>query len=150
MKIALFPGSFDPVTKGHEDIIKRALLLFDKIYLAIGVNCSKEPLFPLETRKTWLLQCFGSESRIEICTYEGLTVDLCKNVNAQFIIRGIRNANDFQFEKDIAQANKQVAPGIETVFFATAPEFSHINSTIVRDIYSNHGDYKQFIPDKLK
>ena len=150
MKIALFPGSFDPVTKGHEDIIKRALLLFDKIYLAIGVNCNKAPLFPLEIRKGWLHQCFGNESKIEICTYKGLTVDLCKDLNAQFIIRGIRNADDFQFEKDIAQANRQLSPDIETIFLATAPEFSHINSTIVRDIYTNHGDYKQFMPDILK
>ena len=150
MKIALFPGSFDPVTKGHEDIVNRALLLFDKIYIAIGKNCNKTPLFPLEIRKEWLVKCFGNESRIEICSYEGLTVDFCKKINAQFIIRGIRNIEDFQFEKDIAQANRQLSPDIETVFLATAPEYSYINSGMVRDIYANNGDYKQFLPDRLK
>ena len=149
MKTSVFPGSFDPITKGHEDIIKRAALLFDKVYVAIGVNGSKKSLFSLEQRINWLKQCFTNNDHIEILTYEGLTVELCKKMNVSFIIRGIRNETDFRYENDIAQINRQLHPNIETVFFATAPELANVSSTIIRDIYLNHGNYKQFMPDIL-
>ena len=149
MKTSIFPGSFDPITKGHEDIIRRAALLFDKVYVAIGVNSNKKSLFSLEQRMNWLKQCFADNDHVEILTYEGLTVELCKKMNVSFIIRGIRNETDFRYENDIAQINRQLHPNIETVFFATAPELANVSSTIIRDIYLNHGNYKQFMPDIL-
>jgi len=149
MKTAVFPGSFDPVTKGHEDLIKRASPLFDKIYVAIGVNSAKKSLFSIEQRINWLKQCFAENDHIEILTYEGLTVSLCKKMDANFIIRGIRNEADFRYENDIAQTNRQLHPDIESVFFVTSPELANISSTIIRDIYLNHGNYKQFMPDIL-
>ncbi len=149
MKIAIFPGSFDPITKGHEDIVLRALPLFDKIMIAIGINSDKKSLFSLEQRMIWLKKCFQNEPKIEVRSYKGLTVDFCKEVDARFIIRGIRNSNDFRYEKDIAQTNRALAPRIETIFLATAPAFSAISSTIIRDIYLHQGDFKQFMPDTI-
>lgn len=150
MNIAVFPGSFDPVTKGHEDIIRRALPLFDRLHVAVGINSEKKSFFPIEERMAWLKECFCDEKKIEISAYEGLTIHFCRTVGARFMLRGIRNSADFRYEKDIAQTNRQMAPEIETIFLATAPQFAHISSGTIRDIYRNKGDYKQFMPDKLR
>lgn len=149
MKIAVFPGSFDPVTKGHEDIINRISPLFDKIYVAVGVNSNKKSFFPLEKRVQWLKECFVDNSVIEVATYDGLTIDFCREKEAHYIIRGVRNTQDFHFENDIAIVNKQLAPEIETLLLPTSPDLSYISSTVIREIYLNKGDYKKFMPDNI-
>lgn len=149
-KIAVYPGSFDPITKGHEDIIKRALPLFDKIIVAIGVNANKKYMFSLEERTNWIRQTFNFEDKVEVANYEGLTVNFCRNKNASFIIRGLRNAEDFQFESSIAQMNKELAPEVDTLFYVTSPELSAYSSTIVRDIVRNGGDVTKFIPNAIQ
>jgi pantetheine-phosphate adenylyltransferase len=149
-KIAIFPGSFDPITKGHEDIIKRALPLFDKVIVAIGVNSNKKYMFSLDERMQWIRQTFNFEDRIEVDHYEGLTVNYCRKVGASHIIRGVRNAEDFQFESSISQMNKELAPEVDTVFFVTSPELSAYSSTIVRDILRNGGDVTKFIPNSIQ
>lgn len=149
-KIAVYPGSFDPITKGHEDIIKRALPLFDKIVVAIGVNSNKTYMFSLEERMQWIRQTFNFEDRVQVANYEGLTVNFCRKVNATFIIRGLRNAEDFQFESSIAQMNKELAPEVDTMFFVASPEYSAYSSTIVRDIKRNGGDVTKFIPTSIQ
>lgn len=149
-KIAIFPGSFDPITKGHEDIIKRALPLFDKVIVAIGINANKKYMFPLEDRMKWIDDTFDFEDRIVVDHYEGLTVNYCRKISAGHIIRGVRNSEDFQFESSIAQMNKELAPEVDTVFFVTAPELSAYSSTIVRDIFRNGGDVTKFIPNSVK
>ncbi len=149
-KIAVFPGSFDPITKGHEDLIKRALPLFDKIFVAIGVNSDKKYMFTLEERKAWIRQTFAFEDKIEVATYEGLTINFCRSVGASHIIRGLRNAEDFQFEKSIAQMNRELAAEVDTVFFVTNPEYAAYSSTIVRDIHRNGGDVSKFIPNSIQ
>ncbi len=149
MKTALFPGSFDPITKGHQEIVKRSLLLFDEVFVAIANNSNKNSFFSLEKRKKWLIDCFENEKRVKILCYDGLTVDICKKLNINYIIRGVRNCTDFQYEQDLAQINKQLS-GIETIFLFSSPEFSNISSSIVRDIYKNKGDYEQFMPDNCK
>ena len=146
-KVALFPGSFDPITKGHEDIIKRALPLFDRIIVAIGVNATKKYMFSLEERAGWIKKTFEKESKIEVQTYEGLTVDYCKKVQARFILRGLRNPADFEFEKAIAQMNRDMTPEIETVFLLTRAQFAAISSSIVRDIIRNKGSVDPFVPE---
>ena len=146
MKTAVFPGSFDPFTIGHKNIVERALKLFDKVIIAIGVNSNKKPLFPVDERINAIKKCFSAEKNVEVESYEGLTVDFCKKKNANFIVRGIRNGSDFLFEQEIAQVNADLAPGIETVFLATAPELSYISSSVVRELYLNGGDYKRFLP----
>ena len=148
-KIALFPGSFDPITLGHTSIIKRALPLFDQIIIAIGVNSQKKSMFPMEKRKEWIENAFRSEPKISVESYTGLTVDFCKQKNAAFILRGLRNQQDFEFERSIAQMNKQLNPNIETVFLFTELEYAAINSSIVRDIVRNGGDVRKFIPDTV-
>ncbi|PKP18683.1 MAG: pantetheine-phosphate adenylyltransferase [Bacteroidetes bacterium HGW-Bacteroidetes-21] len=148
-KIAVFPGSFDPITKGHESIIKRAIPIFDKIIVAVGVNSEKAGYFAIEKRLKWINQVFKAESRIEVTTYSGLTVDFCKKVNARFILRGLRTSADFEFERAIAQTNKSMLPDVETVFMLTTPELTPINSTIVRDIIKNGGDASRFIPQGI-
>lgn len=148
-RIAIFPGSFDPITKGHENILHRALPLFDEIIVAIGKNSSKQNFFSLEQREAWIKQVFAKEPKVRVETYTGLTIEFCKKMNAQFILRGLRTSADFEFEKAIAQNNKVMAPGIETIFILPVPELSAINSTIVRDIIRNNGDASQFVPDGI-
>ena len=148
-RIAVFPGSFDPITRGHESIIRRALPLFDKMIVAIGENGEKRSFFPLERRLEWLHQIFGREPGIIIATYTGMTIDYCRRENAGFILRGLRTSADFEFERSIGQMNKLMHPDIETVFFLCAPEYASVSSSIVRDIIKNGGDVGQFVPDGI-
>ncbi|MEE9371590.1 MAG: pantetheine-phosphate adenylyltransferase [Saprospiraceae bacterium] len=147
MKIAVFPGSFDPITRGHIDLVKRACPLFDKIIVAVGVNSVKKTLFPLEARLEWLDRVYGKDQIVEIGHFEGLTVNYCKKMNAKYLIRGLRNASDFDYEKTISQLNNIIGDKIETVFLISQPEFSHISSTIVREIIKGAGDASSFIPE---
>jgi len=149
MKRAVFPGSFDPITLGHMDIILRGLTLFDELVLAIGVNANKKYMFNLEERKAFLEKCFRDEPRIKIDTYQGLTVDYCKKMDAEFILRGLRNPADFEFEKAIAHTNRKLEK-IETVFLLTSSGKSYISSSIVRDVIRNNGDYTQLVPDAVR
>ena len=149
MKKAVFPGSFDPLTLGHCDIINKSLDLFDEIVLAIGVNSTKENMFSLDQRKKFINDEFVDEEKIKILTYDGLTVDFCKTINADFIVRGLRNPADFEFEKTIAQTNKKLT-GIETVFFLTSPETAYISSSIVREIIANKGEYTKLVPKSVR
>ncbi|PJJ84550.1 pantetheine-phosphate adenylyltransferase [Mucilaginibacter auburnensis] len=146
MKIALFPGSFDPVTKAHVDIVKRSVGLFDKVYIGIGDNSSKKGLLSIEKREQMLRAVFETEPKIHIVAYDGLTVDFCKSIGATFMIRGIRTVSDFEYEKAIAQMNHSLAPDIESIFIVSKPGYSSISSTIVREILRYHGDVSQFIP----
>ncbi len=148
-RIAIFPGSFDPITKGHESIIRRALPLFDKIVVAIGVNSTKKYLFTLEQRKQWLADIFKDEPKISVETYSTLTVNFCQSIGARFIIRGLRNGIDFEYEKSIAQMNLGLNADIETIFYMTTPDQSAINATIVREIYVNGGDISAFVPTAI-
>ena len=149
MKIAVFPGSFDPITVGHIEIVKRALPLFDKIIVAVGVNNSKKYLFPLAQRLDWLEQVFADEAKVEVGHFENLTAHYCTRIGARYLVRGLRNASDFDYEKTISQLNHIVGEGIETVFLISQPEFSHISSTIVREIIIGGGDARPFIPTKI-
>ncbi|MGV3686876.1 MAG: pantetheine-phosphate adenylyltransferase [Daejeonella sp.] len=146
MKIALFPGSFDPVTKAHVDILRRAVPLFDKVVIGIGLNSTKAAFLDIETRKKMLLAVFSDEARVEVATYEGLTVEFCKKIGAAYMIRGIRTVSDFEYEKAIAQMNHALEPEIESIFIVSKPGYSSISSTIVRDILRYNGDVKQFVP----
>ena len=148
-KIAVFPGSFDPITKGHESIIKRAIPLFDKIIVAVGINTEKKQYFTIEQRINWIKKVFEGNASISVEQYSGLTVDFCKKVNAQYILRGLRTSADFEFERSIGQMNKQMLPEIETIFLLTTPEFTALNSSIVRDILRNGGDVSKFVPDGI-
>jgi len=145
-KIAVFPGSFDPFTIGHEAIVRRALSLFDEIIIAVGANALKKSFYSLETRKEMISKVFQDEPRIKVDHYEGLTVDYCKRLGAGYLVRGLRTAADFEFERAIAQVNKVMAYDVESVFLLTVPEHSHINSTIVRDIIRSGGDASVFVP----
>ncbi|MAO33834.1 MAG: pantetheine-phosphate adenylyltransferase [Flavobacteriales bacterium] len=149
IKIAVFPGSFSPFTKGHKAIIKRALPLFDKIIIAVGINYKKHQHYSIEKRIKWINDIYFNNPKIFIKSYKGLTVDFCKKENAKYILRGLRDFNDFKFEKNIAQMNKSLNSEIETIFLITSPETSHISSTIVRDIIKNGGDAKQFLPKEI-
>jgi pantetheine-phosphate adenylyltransferase len=148
-RIAVFPGSFDPVTKGHESIVLRALPLFDTIIVAIGNNSTKSYMFPVEKRKEWLKQTFAAHKQVQVEEYSGLTVDFCKSKNAKYILRGIRTPGDYEFESNIAQMNKMMQHDLESVFMLTLPEHTAISSTIVRDILKHNGDVKQFIPSGI-
>jgi len=146
MRTAIFPGSFDPITLGHADIVERALPLFDRIIVAIGDNHSKKYMFPVDRRETWIRGCFAGEPRVEVMRYGGLTVTFCREQQAGYIIRGLRNAADFQYEQGIAQMNRLMAPGIETVFIPCRPELMPVQSTIVRDIIRHGGSIREFVP----
>jgi len=149
-KKAVFPGSFDPITTGHVDLVLRALHLFDEVIVAIGVNSQKQALFELEKRKKWIEDVFRDEPRVKVDVFEGLTVHYCKKVNAHFLVRGLRNASDFDYEKTISQLNHIVGENVETVFLISKPEFSHISSTIVREIIKGKGDASPFLPKGVK
>ena len=145
---AVFPGSFDPITLGHVDIVERALPLFDEIIVAIGINANKKYMWSLEQRMEFLKSTFANEPKIRVSSYEGLTANFCKEQGAEFILRGLRNPLDFSYEKTISQSNLRVAD-IESVFLISSPGTSHISSTIVRDIARNGGDFSMFVPDGI-
>ena len=149
MKIAIFPGSFDPFTIGHESIVRRAIPMFDKIIVMIGFNANKKSFFPLEKRLKWINQVFEKVEKVEVRVHEGLTVDFCKEVGARYILRGLRTSADFEYERAIAQVNKKMHPEIETVFLLTLPEHTPINATIIRDIVFHGGDASMFLPKGL-
>ncbi|NAS29629.1 pantetheine-phosphate adenylyltransferase [Flavobacteriaceae bacterium R38] len=149
MKRAIFPGSFDPLTLGHYDIIKRGIPLFDEVIVAIGVNSTKKYMFTLEERKKFIENAFKDEPKVKVTTYKGLTVDYCKEINANFILRGLRNPADFEFEKAIAHTNRELSK-IETVFLLTAARTSFISSSIVRDVIRNNGDYTVLVPESVR
>jgi pantetheine-phosphate adenylyltransferase len=148
-KIAVFPGSFDPFTIGHEGIVIRALSLFDEIIIAVGANALKKSYYPLRVRKEMITRVFLNEPRISVDHYEGLTVDYCRKMGAGYLLRGLRTAVDFEFERAIAQVNRAMIPEVESVFLLTIPEHSPINSTIVRDIIRSGGDASRFVPSSL-
>ena len=149
-RTCLFPGTFDPVTKGHVDVIERAVSLFDKLIIGIGVNSSKQPMFSVEQRIGWMQDIFKNEPRIQVIGYEGLTINCCREHNANFILRGIRYVNDFEYEKAIADMNRMLAPEIETIFLTCSPLYSTISSTLVRDVIRNEGNAKLFLPEQVK
>lgn len=149
-RIALFPGSFDPITRGHENILRRALPLFDKIVVAVGQNANKQYMFGLDQRMQYIRDTFEGEEKIEVRSYEGLTVEFARECNARFLLRGLRNPADFEFEKAIAQANREMSPGLETVFLLTSARYAYISSSIVRDVYRNNGDYRLFVPEAVR
>jgi pantetheine-phosphate adenylyltransferase len=148
-KVAVFPGSFDPFTIGHEAIVRRALGLFDEIIIAVGANALKKNFYSLRTRKEMISKVFENEPRVMIDHYEGLTVDYCKKQGAGYLLRGLRTAADFEFERAIGQVNKSMAPEIESIFLLTVPEHSFINSSIVRDIIKSGGDASKFVPSAV-
>jgi pantetheine-phosphate adenylyltransferase len=149
MNRAVFPGSFDPITLGHIDIIERGLTLFDEIIVAIGMNADKKYMWSLEDRIHFIEKAFQGNPKIKVASYEGLTADFCTSVNAKFLLRGLRNSLDFSYEKSIAQNNTKLS-GVESIFLVCSPEVSHISSTIVRDIARNNGDYKNLVPKSVK
>lgn len=150
MKIAVFPGSFDPITIGHVDLVTRAIPLFDQIVVAVGVNTSKKYLFSLEQRLEWLRQVFKSNPKVQVDHFHNLTAHYCQQIGARYLLRGLRNGSDFDYEKTISQINHIVGGGIETVFLIAQPEFSHISSTIVREIIVGGGDATPFIPQEIR
>lgn len=149
MRKAIFPGSFDPITNGHFDIIKRGVSLFDEVIVAIGINAEKKYMFSLEDRKRFIEEAFKDQPKVKVLTYEGLTIELCKKEKAEFILRGLRNPADFEFEKAIAHTNRKLSK-IETVFLLTAANTSYISSSIVRDVIRNGGDYTVLVPNSVK
>lgn len=149
MRICLFPGTFDPVTLGHVDIIQRALPLFDKIVVGIGVNASKNPMFSPEQRMEWFREIFKNEEKVESVVYDGLTVNYCREIGARFILRGIRFVSDFEYEKTIADANRTLDRNIETIFLTGEPKYTSVASTIVRDILKYGGDASPFLPEAV-
>lgn len=149
MKRAIFPGSFDPITLGHYDIIKRSLKLFDEVVVAIGINANKKYMFSLEERMSFIEESFKDEPKVKVVNYQGLTVDFCKKIEADFILRGLRNPADFEFEKAIAHTNRKLS-SIETVFLLTAARTSYISSSIVRDVIKNKGDYTKLVPESVR
>ena len=149
MNVAVFPGSFDPITLGHIDLVRRAVPLFSRIIVAVGVNNQKSTLFPLEKRLSWLREIFKDDKKVEVAYFEGLTVRFCEERNAHYLIRGLRNASDFDYEKTISQLNTIIGKDIETIFLISQPEFSHISSTIVREIIKGKGNVSPFVPEVI-
>ena len=149
-RICLFPGTFDPITLGHVDVIHRAVSLFDKLIIGVGINSTKQPMFTIEQRAGWINEIFRNEPRIEVTGYEGLTVDYCNKIGAKYILRGIRYVSDFEYEKAIADMNRMLVPDIETIFLTCAPLYSTISSTLVRDVIRNGGNARMFIPDEVQ
>ena len=149
-RIALFLGTFDPITLGHVDIITRALPLFDEIRIAVGTNSAKNYLFSLEQRIAWITETFADEDKVKVVTYDGLTVDFALQEGVNFLLRGLRNPADFEFEKAIAQANREMTPELETVFLLTSARFAYISSSIVREVFNYGGDFTKFVPDAVK
>ena len=149
MRICLFPGTFDPVTLGHTDIIHRALPLFDKFIIGIGRNVNKEPMFSEKKRLMWLREIYKNNVKVEALAYDGLTVECCKKNNANFILRGIRYVNDFEYEKAIADMNRSLDHNIETIFLTCLPQFTSVASTLVRDVIRNGGNVSQFLPEEV-
>ena len=146
-RIGLFPGTFDPITIGHQDIINRSLPLFDKLYIGIGRNVNKEPMFSVEQRLDWIRDIYKDNPKVEAVAFEGLTIRCCQQVGANFILRGIRYVNDFEYEKAIADMNRSLDGNIETVFLTCLPQYTSVASTLVRDVIKNGGDVSQFLPD---
>lgn len=146
MRIALFPGTFDPITFGHIDIINRSLGLFDKLYIGIGKNANKEPMFSDEIRLEWIKEIYKDEPKVKPVVYEGLTINCCKEIKANFILRGIRYVSDFEYEKVIADMNRTLDNSIETIFLTCSPQFTSVASTLVRDVIRHGGDVKDFVP----
>lgn len=149
MKTAVFPGTFDPMTNGHVDIVQKALPLFDKVIIALGDNAAKKTLFPLEQRMGWIRDIFKNNAKVEVTSYSGLTVNFCTQVKAQFIVRGLRSSSDFEYEEHIAQVNRELNPAVDTIFVLSSQENAHISSTIVRDLITHHGNYQKFIPKEI-
>lgn len=149
-RICLFPGTFDPITLGHVDVIKRSVSLFDKMIIAIGKNSQKAPMFTIEQRMAWIEEIFKDYPQISVMSYEGLTINFCKEVGAQYMIRGIRYISDFEYEKAIADMNRMLMPEVETLFLTCAPEYSTISSTIVRDVIRNNGDVSKIVPREVR
>jgi pantetheine-phosphate adenylyltransferase len=148
-RICLFPGTFDPVTLGHIDIINRALPLFDKVVVGIGINAAKNPMFTADQRKLWFDEIYKDEPKLSVETYDGLTIKFCQSIGAKFILRGIRYVSDFEYEKTIADANRTMDPNIETIFLTGEPKYTSVASTIVRDILRNGGNASPFLPDAV-
>ncbi len=148
-KIAVFPGSFDPITVGHVELVKRAIPLFDQIIVAVGVNTQKKYLFSLEQRLQWLTDVFSDEDKVSVDSFTGLTAHFCNKVDARYLLRGLRNSSDFDYEKTISQLNNIVGEGLETIFLISRPEYSHISSTIVREIIKGNGDASPFLPPQV-
>ena len=148
-RICLFPGTFDPITIGHLDIINRSLKIFDKLVIGIGRNANKAPMFSEEQRQLWIQDIYKDTTKVEVVVHDGLTVDCCKTIRAQFILRGIRYVNDFEYEKAIADMNRSLDNGIETIFLTCLPQFTSVASTLVRDVIRNGGDASQFLPDPV-
>ena len=149
-KIAVFPGSFSPFTKGHLSIVQRTLPLFDEIIISVGINSTKNEYFSIQERVQWIESVFAKEEKVRVMKYEGLTIDHCLSVNANYILRGLRDSHDFKYEKGIAQMNHSMDKSIETIFIITEAKYSHISSTLVRDIIKNGGNVSQFIPEEIK
>ena len=149
MKRAVFPGSFDPLTLGHQDIVERGATIFDEIIVGIGHNAEKSHMFSIKQRKQFIAQCFQDNTKVKVLDYQGLTIDFCKSVGANYLLRGVRNNGDFEFEKAIARTNRELS-NIETVFLLTSIQTSFISSSIVREIIRNKGDYKRFVPDCVR
>lgn len=145
-RICLFPGTFDPITLGHTDVIDRALDLFDQLVVGIGVNSSKTPMYTVEQRTAWIQEIYKDDPRVKVTTYKGLTIDFCRQLNARFILRGIRSFSDFEYEKAIADVNRTMAPDIETIFLSCSPAYASIASTLVRDIVRYNGDVSRLVP----
>ena len=149
MKRAVFPGSFDPLTLGHQDIVERGATIFDEIIVGIGHNAEKSHMFSIKQRKQFIAQCFQDNPKVKVLDYQGLTIDFCKSVGANYLLRGVRNNGDFEFEKAIARTNRELS-NIETVFLLTSIQTSFISSSIVREIIRNKGDYKRFVPECVR